>query len=225
MRQAGLSPGGAFLLLVACTAGFVDQQAAGATAPDVKTDDAQAGAAQAAIELFVVGGSASGKLPPLHFRTLAEARDAVRALSRAAKSRGVIVNVAAGDHRADSDQASNAAVLALDHRDSGVDANFPIVWRGQAGGAAGKPSRITASIEIPANVWEAAGHSPHGHPVYKANLSALGLHDLSDAFNTNQGQCGNDGRRSELFFGGKPMTLGRHPNTALDGTWPAATHF
>ena len=65
----------------------------------LKSDDDD----EAAIELFVVGGSpAGGTLLPMHFRTLIEARDTIRALPRSAKARGVIVNVAAGNHHAGS---------------------------------------------------------------------------------------------------------------------------
>jgi parallel beta-helix repeat protein len=181
----------------------------------LKTDD---GVLPQAIELFVVGGSPGAALPPMHFRTLIEARDAIRALPKSAKSRGVIVNVATGNHHTASPQVgSDDAVLMLDDADSGNDADSPIVWRGQDDAVL--PSRITSSVAIPAHAWQAAGKSPHGHALYKANLSALGLHNLSDDFNTNQGQCGNDGNRSELFFGGRPAMLARHPNVQPDGTW------
>jgi hypothetical protein len=171
-----------------------------------------------AMELFVVGGPQGVPLPPKHFRTLIEARDAIRAMPKRAMSGGVVVNVAAGDHQqAASHQAGDAAVLALDDADSGASARAPITWRGA--NAQSRQARITSSVQIPQPAWQPAGTSPHGHTLYRADMSALGLHNLSDAFDTSQGQCGNDGSRSELFFAGRPMMLGRHPNVGLDGTW------
>ena len=65
------------------------------------------------IQLFVVGSNSSsgGKLPPMHVRTLIEARDAIRALPTSARARGIVVNVAPGSHYAA--HPDHAAVLAL----------------------------------------------------------------------------------------------------------------
>ena len=145
--------------------------------------------------------------------SLRQARDAIRNLSADIRARGVIVHIAAGDHFAEGE----ALVLNLSDTDSGVATGSRVIWRGHP--EPNKPARLTSSVRIPAEAWVADTSRPGR---FRVNLTALGMHGLSDAYDSgprHTNQCASNGSRQELFFDGRPMTVGRFPNLARDGSW------
>ena len=186
-----------------------------AARPALKTDDGEPGP----WEIFVVPAGYNSPTPAAVdnasvLSSLRQARDAIRNLPAERRARGVIVHVAAGDHFA---EGGDGPVLDLSDADSGIAAGSPVVWRGHS--EPGKPARLTSSVRIPANAWEADTSRPGR---FRADLTALGVTDLSDAYDSgprHTNQCASNGSRQELFFAGRPMTVGRYPNLASDGSW------
>ena len=143
------------------------------------------------------------------YRTLAAARDAVRALPRPLPAGGVRVCIGAGRY---------SEPLALDGaRDSGDDAGRRIAWVGDGGGA-----EISAGVRVEfapgaAGVWTAAlpafgvtdfgTWTPHGFLV-KGGCAAAPLELFSDG-----DAPGGPGARGF----GEPMVVARWPNVARPG--------
>ena len=68
-------------------------------------------------------------------------------------------------------------------------------------------------LQIPPSAWVRDGATPSGRAVWRAALAPLGLEWLakwSASFGTGW-VCAN-GNRTELYLGGEPMILARHPN-------------
>jgi hypothetical protein len=147
------------------------------------------------------------------FRTLARARDAVRAL-KPRPDGGVAIHLRAGVYTtaaaAGALDVGCVATLELGAEDSGTE-DRPVVWRAHPG----ERVLISGGVAIP----DAAFSPRPGHAgVFQANLTALGLQDLGaiqEALTPRQGGPANGSSpraRPELFFRGKPMTLARWPN-------------
>jgi len=145
------------------------------------------------------------------FRTLSEAVAAVRAMP-AHQRCGLTVTIAAGVY------GGAANVLRLTQEDSGC-AGDPVVYRADPDAHA--PVVLHGGAEIKPGDFKRAGKTTGGLTIWAADLQAAGLGSLA----TTSGQfrsgwvCAN-GDRTELFFGGRAMTLARHPNKKP----PAAPH-
>ena len=135
------------------------------------------------------------------FRSLARARDEVRALRHGPCGLpvgGVTINLRGGVY-------ALSAPLQLTAADSGT-ARSPVTWRAHAS----EPVLISGGVEIPRAAFSAVPARPH---VLQVNVTdALGVTDFG-AIQTG----GADGPPvhtdlAELFFGGQPMHLARWPN-------------
>ena len=146
------------------------------------------------------------------FATIAAAVAAVRQLPQATRCRagGVRVTVAGGWY---------AEGLHLTQADSGCGHRAPVIYRAAPDDP--KPVVVHGGAVIPASSLHKGPVLANGLTVWTADLRELGLASLaasSGRFNTGW-VCAN-GRRTELFVGGRAMTLARHPNRAdVDGTW------
>lgn len=157
----------------------------------------------AGLRLFVApGGSdtADGRSPEAAFASLARARDEIRRLKQAGglPAGGVSVEVAAGVYEL-------AEPLALTAEDSGT-AEAPIVYRGAPGAevrlVGGSVVEGWGPVTDPA-VRERLDPAVRDE-VRQADLKALGITDYGDVVTS--------GKRLEVFFQDRPMTLARYPN-------------
>ena len=134
------------------------------------------------------------------FATLPRARDEVRKLKQAGPlpAGGVVVEVAAGTYEL-------AQPLELTAEDAGT-AEAPIVYRAADGAevrlVGGRQVTNFVPVTDPA-VLQRLDESARGK-VFQADLKALGITDF--------GEVTADGKRLEVFFQDKPMTLARWPN-------------
>lgn len=138
------------------------------------------------------------------FGSISEAVAAIRALPPRQRTSGVIVTIAGGDYIGEEN------MLMLGPEDSGSP-RAPIVFESDPGDLL--PVRLHSGIDIPPPAFERVGNSR----IWRADLKGLGLTRLASVFNTGW-TCAN-GNRTELFFGGQPMTLARHPNKDRSGGW------
>jgi hypothetical protein len=134
------------------------------------------------------------------FATLSRARDEIRVLKQAGPlpAGGATVEVAAGVYEL-------AEPLELTAADSGT-AEAPIVYRASAGAevrlVGGRQVTNFVPVTDPA-VLQRLDEGARGQ-VFQADLKALGITDF--------GEVATDGKRLEVFFQDKPMTLARWPN-------------
>lgn len=136
------------------------------------------------------------------FQTLVHARDFVRQqIKHSAATRSpVTVWLAGGDYPIDR-------TFELLQEDSGVE-NAPICYRAEPGAQV----RLIGGRQIPSNAFKPVQDptilnrldaSARGH-VVQADLKSLGI--------TNFGQVAVNGKRGELFFNDRPLTVARWPN-------------
>eukprot|EP01052_Picozoa_sp_SAG31_P007781 SAG31_NODE_377_length_16533_cov_99.867957_4_plen_553_part_00 len=142
------------------------------------------------------------------FGSIGEAVAAIRALPATQRAKGVVVTIAGGDY------AGKNNLLSLGPEVSGMP-DTPIVFEADAGDPS--PVRLHGGVDIPPQAFKRAGNAPNGLAIWRADLKGLGLTRLVSSFNTGW-TCAN-GNRTELFFGGQPMTLARHPNKDASGVW------
>ncbi len=136
------------------------------------------------------------------FRSLERARDAVRSLKAAGKypkTGGVTVFVGGGTYRIEK-------TLALTSEDSGTKRS-PVVWRGRPGETAVLSGGVTVTGLGPVSdpvVLRRLDPAARGK-VLAADLKALGVADYGEASPAR-------GKRIEVYFRGKFLTLARYPN-------------
>jgi hypothetical protein len=144
------------------------------------------------------GKDTSAGNPNAPLRSLAGARDRVRALRAASKfpAEGVVIEIGAGEYPLE-------APLVLTQEDSGTAAG-PVVWHGATkGGASILGSRRIATF-VPITdeaVLKRLPEEARGH-VVQADLKAIGVTDYGSP----------EGGGISLIFNGWPMTLSRWPN-------------
>ena len=165
------------------------------------------------VSLFVASSGSSS--PPTTeegtiarpFRSLARARDEVRALRRGPcglPSGGVTIHLREGVHFLRSP-------LHLGAADSGT-ARAPITWRAHAG----EPVLISGGVEVPRAAFSAVPAHPH---LLQVNLThTLGLSDFGAIKVGGADGPPVDTDMAELFFGGQPMHLARWPNQYANGS-------
>lgn len=122
--------------------------------------------------------------------TLAAARDAIRDMKPLPKG-GVTVLISPGTYAVD-------APLLLTKRDAGTK-DRPVVYRATRPGTA----RLIGGRLIPATAFKKNGAT------FRVDLRSLGIRNLG----TIDRRALSGGAILELFFGGRPMTLARWPNT------------
>jgi hypothetical protein len=139
------------------------------------------------------------------FRSVADARDALRALQPLPEG-GATVLLHEGTHR------PFALAGAIDSGSAGA----PIVYTA----APGERATVSGAVPVPASAFK-----PWKGKVVKADLGKLGItaaelgsmkYPVSEG-TMNFGSCQHD--KAELFWGGEAMTLARYPNKAADGSW------
>ncbi len=134
------------------------------------------------------------------FATVERARDEIRKVKQEGDlpAGGVVVEVGAGTYEC-------LQMLELTAEDSGAEA-APIIYRARVG----EEARLTGGRRVSgfAPVTDAAIlerlEEPARGKVLQADLQAQGIENL--------GEVVGPGKRLELFFGDKPMTLARWPN-------------
>jgi hypothetical protein len=133
------------------------------------------------------------------FGSLAQARDAIRALSREELCRGVTVTIMSGEYSVRGELGS----LQLDHRDSGCPGS-PIVYRGDGS------TLLHAGVKVPASAFHP--FSVAGIDMWRADVRPYGVSDFGEFTKAAQnGQCVM-AERSSVYYGEQPQTLARHPN-------------
>ena len=142
------------------------------------------------------------------FRSVAEARDALRAL-QPLPAGGATVLLHEGTHRP----------FALTDVDSGRS-DAPITYAA----APGEAATVSGAVPVPASAFKpwTKGSVPG---IVVADLAPLGItaaHLGSMRYPVSEGSmgfgsCQHD--KAELFFGGEAQTLARFPNKAADGSW------
>lgn len=146
------------------------------------------------------GRAAVSKGPNGPLATLAGARDLVRKMKQAGQfpAGGVIIEAQPGVYEM-------SASLDLTADDSGSE-NAPIIYRAKQGAevrlVGGKQVTNWQPVTDPAAL-DRLDPAARGK-VYQADLKALGITDLGDVI--------AGGKRLEVFFQDKPMTLSRWPN-------------
>jgi len=160
------------------------------------------GPAQADFYISPSGDDANPGTKERPLRSIRQARDVVRRqLAREdTPSRPLTVWLTGGTYRLDE-------TLELTGEDSGSAAG-PVVYRA----VAGQEVRLIGGQRIPAEVFEVVRDGPildrldtvAQGKVVQAELKPLGVKDL--------GQVPPNGRRIEVFFNDKPLTLARWPN-------------
>lgn len=69
------------------------------------------------------------------------------------------------------------------------------------------------TLQIPPSAWVREGATPSGRVVWRAALEPLGLGWLAQwSASFGMGWVCANGNRTELYLGGEPMILARHPN-------------
>ena len=171
------------------------------------------GSAQAAFYVATTGnGDWSGTLPDPNpegndgpFATLERARDAIRTLKQAGPLPvgGLTVWIRSGAYPL-------AATFELTAEDSGTP-EAPIVYRAYQD----EKVQLSGSVAIPAAAFEPVSdpaivaridNTAHGK-VLQVDLKAQGISDY--------GEVAQPGKRMELFFQDRPMTLARWPNESF----------
>ena len=148
------------------------------------------------------GQSATAKAPSGPLATFAGARDAVRKLKAAGQlPQGAVIEFAAGVYEA-------SAPVEFTADDSGAD-NAPIIYTARPGAEV----RLIGGKEVTnfkpvtdKQVLLRLDPASDGK-VLQADLKALGVTDFGDVVAS--------GKRLEVFFQDKPMTLSRWPNTGF----------
>jgi hypothetical protein len=142
------------------------------------------------------------------FVSLNDAVDAVRALPQAQRcaAGGVIVSIAGGVYGGIRNQ------LSLSAEDSGCGQGAPVVYRSVPTDAT--PVVLHGGAAVPPSAFKEEPHkTPGGLTIWSADLKSLGLGALAaTSANFKTGWTCANGNRTEFFFGGKAMTLARHPN-------------
>ncbi|MCW5551882.1 MAG: right-handed parallel beta-helix repeat-containing protein [Verrucomicrobiae bacterium] len=151
------------------------------------------------------------------FATLERARDEIRkrTSTKPLPKSGITVQLQGGDYL-----RTNA--LELTRADSGTPES-PIIWQAAKGETVrllgGRKLTRFQSVSDPA-VLSRFDESARGH-IMQIDLRALGLTDFGEMKSRGFGRP-QPPAHSELFFGGKPMTLARWPN---EGSWEHIAGF
>lgn len=148
------------------------------------------------------------------FANLGTAVAAVRALPLPLRCSGggVRITIAGGVY------GGAANRLWLTEADSGCP-GAPVTYRASPDDP--EPVLLHGGVEVPAASFSKVSTTKAGLGIWAADLKPLGLSSLatSSADFGMDWQCAN-GKRTELFFGGRAMTLARHPNKeGGNGTW------
>lgn len=195
--------------------------------PSLKSDDedendADDPSSPAAVVVRVVGHSVSvvagrekaTSAPPnaVLLPTIAAAVAAVKALPHEQRC-GAVVTIAGGVY------AGPQNALRLTEADSGCVGN-PVIYRAAPDDS--EPVVLTGGLPLPPSSFKRSGPvTPGGLAIWEVDLAALGVTKLgASSGNFHTGWSCANGNRTELYFGGKAMTLARHPNRETGtGTW------
>jgi hypothetical protein len=170
--------------------------------PADETPTAVAGLDRADFYVSPAGSDAKSGVKEQPFRTIEHARDCVRRqIEHQGKTRAPItVWIAAGDYYLDRS-------LELSEKDSGVK-DSPVCYRAEPGAEV----RLVGGRRIPADAFKPVEDTEilhrfdaaaRGH-VLAVDLKALGVTDF--------GAVAENGKRCEVLFNDKPLTLARWPN-------------
>ena len=137
------------------------------------------------------------------FRSLARARDAVRASRAEGFAGNATVHLQPGRY-----SAREGVPLSLTSEDSGSAES----WTTFRAADATAPPVLSAGVAVPAQLFRPWARNPR---VLVANVSGL-VDDLGRFGASPAGACAHD--HAELYFGGEPQTVARYPNKFAAGS-------